>query len=399
MVQWSAREKLGVVPIVTVLALASYWTIRQAVADQLFRANSLQAAVRSTQLDPNNARYFTSLAEHQEAEEIDPKPALAAASRLNPLDSSVWIRRGLRAEFEGDFARAENFLLEAARVDKLFDPRATLANYYFRRNNPEQFWRWMRAALAIHYGDLTSLFRLCWRVSDDPEIIRSRALPQGREVLRGYLRFLLDEDRLDAAEPIARELASAAAADDAAVLLDFIDRCLAPPARASSAVTAWNSLCARNIVPFSSIASDHLVTNDDFRVAPTARGFDWRVPQGPDISAQPISPRGLRIDLSGKQPEQCELLAQLVPLPPGKTCRLRFNYQTSGFPAESGLRWSILSATSPFLSSDDWQQRELTFSTEHSTLARLSLAYSRVAGTSRLEGSITLRDILLECAP
>jgi hypothetical protein len=390
-VQRSAREKLGVVPVVTVLALASYWTIRQALADQLFRANSLDAAIRSTQLDPNNAQYFISLAEHQEAEGIDPKPALAAASRLNPLDSSVWIRRGLRAEFEGDLAQAEGFLLEAARVDKLFDPRATLANYYFRRNSPEPFWWWARKALTIHYGDLTSLFRLCWRVSDDPEIIRSRALPPNSDVLRAYLRFLLDEKRLDAAEPIARQLASAATANDAGVLLDFVDHHLA--------LSVWNSLCARNVIPFSSVALDHPLTNADFRVAPTSRGFDWRVPAGPDITAERASPRGLRIDLSGKQPEQCELLAQFIPLSPGKKCRLGLSYQTSGFPAESGLQWRILGAASPFLSSDDWQQRELTFSTGDATLARMSLVYSRVVGTSRLEGSITLRDIELECTP
>ena len=363
----------------TVLALASYWTIRLAVAEQLFRANSLVAAVRSTQLDPNNARYFTALAEYQETEGLDPKPALAAASRLNPLDSSVWIRRGLRAEFEGDFGQAENFLLEAARVDKLFDPRATLANYYFRRNNPEAFWRWTREALAIHYGDLTSLFRLCWRMSDDPELIRSRALPPARE----YLRFLLDENRLDAAEPVAHQLARAATTDDAAVLLDFVDRCLATRAHISSAVTVWNA------VPDQKIVLDR----------PTSRGFDWRVSQEPEISAAPASPRGLRIDLSGKEPEQCELLARFVPLSPGTKCRLSFSYQTSGFPAESGLQWRILGAASPFLSSDDWQLRELTFSTGDATLARLALVYSRVVGTSRLEGWIALRDIELECAP
>jgi hypothetical protein len=93
------------------------------------------------------------------------------------------------------------------------------------------------------------------------------------------------------------------------------------------------------------------------------------------------------------------LLAQFIPLSPGKKCRLGFSYQTSGFPAESGLQWRILGAASPFLSSDDWQQRELTFSTGDATLARMSLVYSRVVGTSRLEGSITLRDIELECTP
>jgi hypothetical protein len=131
---------------ITVLTLTGYWAIRLAIADQLFRANSLKTLAKATQLNPINSQYFLLLAEYQEQAGVDPEPALAAASQLNPLDSSIWIHRGLSAEFAGDFARAEKFLLEAARVDKLFDPRVTLANYYFRRNNPEQFWRWTRGS-------------------------------------------------------------------------------------------------------------------------------------------------------------------------------------------------------------------------------------------------------------
>ena len=381
------------------LTLASYWAIRVARADQLFRASSPEALAIATRLNPADSQYLLSLAEYRQQEGSDPEPSLAAASQLNPLDSSIWIHRGLSAEFAGDFARSEKFLLEAARVDKLFDPRATLANYYFRRNEPEQFWRWTREALAIGYGDLTSLFRLCWRISDDPEIIRSRALPPDRGVLRSYLYFLLGENRLDAAEPIALELAAAATSEDYGVLQDFIDRRLAPQNHISPLVTIWNSLCTRNVVPFSPVTLEHALTNGDFRFAPTSRGFDWRVRQGPDIAAVRASPRELRIDLSGRQPEQCELLVQFVPLPAATACRFRFSYRTSSVPPESGLRWRILAAASPPLSSDDWKQLELSFSTQAAKLARLALEYSRVSGTSRVEGSIALRDLELECTP
>jgi hypothetical protein len=86
-------------------------------------------------------------------------------------------------------------------------------------------------------------------------------------------------------------------------------------------------------------------------------------------------------------------------LTPGKTCRLRFSYRTSGAPIESGLQWRILDASSAPLSSDDGKQAELRFSTREASLARLALEYKRVAGTSRWEGSVTLHDIELECAP
>jgi hypothetical protein len=391
------------------LALATYWTLRIAIADQLFRARSLDRVERAVRIAPGNAQYFAGLAEYREAEGLDPDAALAESSRLNPMDSSVKIRRGLRAEFNNDFALAEKFLLEAAAVDKLFDPRAALMNFYFRRNNPEPFWRRAREAFAISYGDLTSLFRLCWRMTPDPQVIRVRALPSDRQVLRKYLRFLLAENRLYAAEPIASQLAVVAEIEDVPAVLDFIDR--------RPMLEAWNSLCVRNLMPFAPLAPDRAVslTNGDFRVAPTSRGFDWRIAPTEGVSAVQVNPRGLRIDLSGKQPEQCELLVQWVALSPGKNCHLRFRYQTST--TLSGLQWRLIDQAagvdllpaSPQLSSADEKQEEIAFAapgrvsnrnpkSEIRNLFSLVLGYSRAVGTPRQEGSITLREMELGCA-
>ena len=395
--------------IIATLGVASYWTIRLAIADQASHGNSLSALSRATQLAPANAQYFVRMAQHQESEGLDSKAALARASSLQPADSSIWIHRGLRAEFEGDFVDAEKFLLEAARVDRQFDPRSTLANYYFRRDDPEQFWRWVREALAIGYGDLTTLFRLCWRMSNDPEVIRARALPPAPGVLRSYLSFLLAENRLDAAEPIARQLANSASTEDAAVLLDFIDHHLLQQkpqlTTASSVVPIWNSLCIRRIIPFSPVEQAASLTNGDFHIPLTSRGFDWRVPHSQDIQAIRVSPAGLRIDLSGKQPERCELLSQFAAVSPGKNCRLRATYRTSSLTA--GLQWHLFDlqsgadilVASPDLSSLDWKQANVTFSARNADLARLALGYSRAPGTSRLEGWIALRDVELGCGP
>jgi hypothetical protein len=323
------------------------------------------------------------------------------------MNSSAWIRRGLRAEAAGDFPHAETFLLQAARVDKLFDPRATLMNYYFRRNDAEPFWRWAREAFSIGAGDLTSLYRLCWRMTSDPEAIGARALPSTPRAIRSYLYFLLAQNRLDAAVPIADRLSKLASAEDLPSLLDFTDRFLAQPdparSGAVSVLAIWNSLCIRNLLPFSPVAPDRnlSLTNGDFHFPIGSRGFDWRVPETPGISAVRISPHGLRIDLSGMQPERCELLFQFVPLSPGKTCRLRYSYQTSGLPVESGLNWSLLdlAPVSPQLSSSDWKTADLSFNARNASLARLALSYSRVAGTSRPEGWLALRDMELGCAP
>ncbi len=379
------RWRFAALALIAVLALASYWTIRLGVADQLSRSKSLSSLQRAVRLAPANAQYYAALAEYQEAEGVDPDPALAAALQLNPRDSSLWIRRGLHAEFQGHPDAAEKYLLEATRVDRQFDPRAALANFYFRRNSPEPFWHWMREALAIGYGDLTALFRLCWRMSGDAELIRARAIPPIPAALCAYLDFLLKENRLDAAAPIAAEQALTCP-----VLLDFVDRALAANSVLQAAVTVWNKLSARKVVVGS-------LTNGDFQTAPTSHGFDWSMPATPDISAVRISPRGLRIDLSGKQPEHCELLSQFVALPANSSCSLHFSFRTSDFPAQSGLQWRVLDAESPQLSSVDWKEAGMKFSTQAAVVARLALEYKRNQGTSRLEGSITLRDMRLTC--
>src|SRR5262245_10291219 len=127
----SARIFCKAVTVLAVAALgwACYFSVRLAWADSLFRANTASSVKRATEIDPGNASYHAWLAEIKEHDGADPTSELEIASKLNPSDSSVWIRRGLRAESERDFARAERFLLQAAAIDKLYAPRWTLANY------------------------------------------------------------------------------------------------------------------------------------------------------------------------------------------------------------------------------------------------------------------------------
>src|SRR5260370_22515787 len=74
---------------VTVLTVASYWTIRLALADQLFQANSFEALARATRLNPINSQYFLLLAEYQQRAGIDSKPPLVAAYNVNRVACSM----------------------------------------------------------------------------------------------------------------------------------------------------------------------------------------------------------------------------------------------------------------------------------------------------------------------
>jgi hypothetical protein len=379
---------------IAVLAFAAYWSVRLARADALYRANTREAIARAVELDPANARYQAWRAELEEHEGLDPKPALAGAVALNPRDSAAWIQLGLRAELESDFAGAEKHLLAAARVDRLFAPRATLMEFYFRRGDRERFWLWARRAFQMSYGDRTPLFRLAWRAGGDAERIR-RALPPDPGILAQYLRFLVREGPLEAAAPVARDLLPRAGASHAEVLLDYCDRLL-ELGDGPAALPVWNAVRGQNLAPEKGV----LLADGDFAATPPGRGFDWRLTTHEAVTALRRSPsEGLELSLTGKQPERCELLWRYVPLLPRRTYRLGFRYRTHGIPAASGLRWRILSAQTPQLASGEWRRGELDFAAGDARLARLVLACERPPGAARAQGTIALAGVTLELAP
>ena len=353
---------------------------------------------------PGNARYRARLAT------LDPPSRVAAlrdAVALNPYYSAGWIELGLRAEMSRDFETAERCLLQAAKVDKTYQPRWTLANYYFRRDDRKEFWVWAGEAAAMAYQDQTALFELCWRATEDPRVILQRVLPERRDVIAQYLSYLMRSGRLEAAEPVAARLLDQGDRSDRGLLFNYCDRLL-EEGRAEAAVRLWNSLTEKGFIPYPALAPEHgdSLTNGDFRSDPVLHGFDWRfhLPGGVSLSRLRAPPT-LKVTFTGGQPERLRVIEQILPLEPSRHYRLRFEYRASGIAPGSGPRWEIADAASgkPLspspadLFEQDWAEELLTFSTPPGVrLGRLSLIYQRVPGTTRIEGSVFLRLVSLD---
>ena len=143
------------------------------MADAAFRKQTPEGVARALEILPDRASYLLLRALQLDYDGVDSTALLERAARVNPLSSAPRIRLGLAAETRGDFAKAETWLLDAARVDRQFEPRWTLANFYFRRERWDEFWKWMRAALEMSYGDRRLAFDLCWRVTQDADEVLS----------------------------------------------------------------------------------------------------------------------------------------------------------------------------------------------------------------------------------
>jgi hypothetical protein len=355
------------------LAVAAWFSTLLARADQAFRKGTPEAVARAVELTPDNADYLSLRALQIDYEGGDVRPMLNRMAALNPSSSKPRIQLGLDAEVRGDFETAQGWLLDAARVDRQFEPAWTLANFYYRQQRPEQFWAWMRTALEVSYGDRRPAFDLCWNVSSKGQEILERAIPARREVEAAYLSYLLQTNRLADAAPAAVKLAASRNPVDLPLLYAACDALL-DAGSGAAALDVWTALGGPLV---------------DFDAPRIGHGFDWQ-----PVSAPGITHVANRIVLSGQQPESCELLRQFLHLRPGQPYVLRWEARTSGFPAQTGLEWRVADHSAVVASHEDWQPGEFKFISSGEWPA-LSLHYQRPTGEPRAEGYVDLRHVTL----
>jgi len=389
------------------LAAAAAFSIRAGWADYRMRQETVDSTRRAIALMPDQAEYHARLAWLLAG--YDPpaaRDALRRAVALNPWDARSWIELGLNAEAEGDRTTSLQYLLRAVEVNQEFLPRWTLANYYFRHDDVAMFWSWTRsAAKAMIPGDALPLFRLCGKVQEDGMLI-DRLEIRNPGVRAAYLSYLLDQDRVDLIAPVLHRLLEEKREADVPLLLTACERLL-NARRVDQAVDTWNRLADAGRLPFRTPAGQgaQLLANGGFAVSPVSLGFDWRLPvvEGISISREE-SPLGLRITFSGREPEDCEALVQLVPLRGRTPYQLSFVFRTEGIPSGAGLGWRIADAVSgavlregPSLASETETSARFSFQTPaECRLVRLSLRYRRTPGTTRMEGFLVLRNVALE---
>jgi len=379
------------------LSVAAYWTARLAYADQLSRAESLSARVRAVRLAPL-ATYYERLAEKRAESGGDPLPDLQQAAARDPHNPERFLQLGLRAEWNGDFALAEGSLLRAAGLSRLYQPKYSLAQYYFRRGNADLFFRWTRAAFETASGDVTPLLDLCWRLRPDGQWLAREALSLRPEIAQQHLLFLVRHQQTGVTGPLARHLAETARSEDLPVLLEYCNECLASGV-GGTAADVWSTLCRRQLLPYQPLdaARGVSLTNGDFRIRPSGSGFDWRLASEPWLHAAE-SAGGWRLVLSGKQPESARIALQYVPVVRGRRYRLRSSPCSNDAPCGQGLHWLVYDRPGEVADIGRDTDDGLWF-TPASDLVQLALIYQRAPGTVRLEGSMALSRVQLEMLP
>ena len=366
------------------MAIAIWFSIVLARADAYFRKGAPESVARALEIAPRNTEYLTLRALQLDYEGADSSSVTKKIAELSPYGSAPRIKLGLAAELAGDSAGAEKWLLDAANVDRQFEPRWTLANFYFRQETQEDFWKWIHAALEVSYGDRTPAFDLCRRMSTDEKEVLTRAIPDKHDVVATYLIYLSQSKRLSAIAPAAHRLAAFRDHADLSLLYGVCDQLIA--VRDPGAMDVW--LLTQQPAPNG-------IVNGDFAAAPVNHGFDWRTGESAGVTHINLSaPAGHRIALNGQQAELSVLLAQTLAVAAGKRYTLRWESRASGLKNPLGIEWRVAGQSAYLTASTDWVPAELTFTLSDS-FPSLELVYQRPLGEPRAEGSIELRQVRL----
>ncbi len=291
--------------------------------------------------------------------------------------------------------------MRAAEVDQEYLPKWTLANYYFRRGEEDKFWFWAKSAAQMLYGDPLPLFRLSGQVVEDGRLIDRLGI-RSPDIQAAYLAYLLSQNRLDLIDPAAHRLLDQDRESDVPLLLTACDR-LIETKLADEALAIWNALAKARKISYAPLepSAASILTNDNFLPTPATRGFAWRLQWVDGISAsREENPSGLRLAFSGEEPEECEPLVRFLPVRENAVYEFTALYRTAGIPPDTGLGWRVtdldggnLMGPPQSLASEDGATGKIRFVTPPGcSLVRIALAYRRALGTTRVEGSLILRE-------
>lgn len=386
----SVTLAIRIVVVVALCSIGIWQSWKLAWANHLYREDTPDSLRSALRFAPDSPYYYMRLSQ------LDPDHArelLEQAVQADRYNAEADIELGLTYEADGDNARAEKLLLNAFEVDHTYLPRWSLANFYFRRDNTQLFWKWARIAAQMPSDDMGPLFQLCWREAPDPATISDAILNDQPDLLYQYTAFLLNKDQIIAASAVAQRLIRVGNRDAfRPMVMSVVDRLIVEN-HGNEAQQLWYALIDAQWVKGEKSEPN----NPKFDRTPLVVGFDWAIPAYDGLHSY-TGPSGLNSEFTGSQPEDCTVAGQAIVLQPGRYS-LQYSYQTTGIPQESGLHWQILDpasnsviATSQDLSSESQQRQDsMEFSVPPSSSALyLRLGYERELGTPRISGSLML---------
>lgn len=383
----------GAIMIGKALQSAVAATLRESV-----KASDLRKALG---MDPANPElyYRLGLIHSFSMEEINPTEAiknLRQATVLSPYDSSYWSSLASACDSMSDTVCADQAMERALRLNPMTPHLYWIAaNHYLRTGQTDTAFAYFQHLLELSPDYAWTTFRLCLRVSDDPEVVYQKILPAGKDpkLKLAYMNFLSAKGDANFAFRVWGRVVADAPPFTYSSVEPYVQR-LIEGGRVREAQSVWLDLERLRIVQKPRTEdSDNLIYNGDFEQVPLNAGFDWRYRDLPYTSIEFSDAGALRgahclhLDFTVSANEELEPVFQFVPVAPNHSYLLTAYARSSDIVSDSGPRLRVIDpacrdcldvSSETTVGTTTWHPLRLSFTTGAKTnLIRLAIWRAR----------------------
>jgi tetratricopeptide (TPR) repeat protein len=393
------------------VGLYVHLTLRAYVASHLAATPTLSNLNKATRLEPSNAEYRELLGRNLAFLGANLNDAIASyrtAVYLNPYVARYWLDLAGAYQVAGRTTEQEQSVEQAVEADPTTPHVAwEAANFFLVQGDQERALHNFRVVLANDPDAVDSALQLCWRATGDANQILDQALPRRPELYLSFLRLLISEQEVAAAENAWNHLIALNQEFSTKLAFPYF-RFLIAKREVTAAQSAWQQLAGvnRSLQPYLP-SRENLVVNGGFEENVLNGGFDWSYESNAyvglaiDTSVFFNGTRSLSITFNGHNPVDAGIL-QFVPVKANTNYEFSAEYKTEDIDSASGPRFGITDAysdtsyvlTDDALGTNPWRVHHARFQTGPNTNLVLLKIVRQPAGPL-IRGKLWIDDLKL----
>ena len=380
-------------------------------ASHLATTPTLPNLNKATRLEPSNAEYRELFGRSLALSGANLNDAIASyrtAVDLNPYVARYWLDLAGAYQVAGRTTEQEKTVEQAVKADPTTPHVAwEAANFFLVQGDQERALRNFRVVLANDPDAVEPALQLCWRATGDANLILDQALPRRPELHLSFLRLLISEQEVAAAENVWNHLIALNQEFSTKLAFPYF-RFLIAKQEVTAAQSAWQQMAGvnRSLQPYLP-SRENLVVNGGFEETVLNGGFDWWYESNPhaalaiDTSVFFSGTRSLSVTFDGHDPGDAGIL-QFVPLKANTNYEFSAEYKTEDIDSASGPRFAIGDAytntsyvlTDDLLGTNPWRAQHARFQTGPNTNLVL-LKITRQPAGPLIRGKLWIDDLKL----
>jgi tetratricopeptide (TPR) repeat protein len=337
---------------------------RAYLASDLAANPSVSDIQRAIRLEPSNAEYRALLGRYLALSGASLDDAISdfrTAVHLNPYESRYWLDLASAYQVAGRIDEQAQSVERAVEVDPTTPHVAWEAALFFLvQGDKVRALNNFRVVLANDPEAVDSALQLCWRATGDANQIFEHALPRRTDLYLSFLRLLVSNQEVVAAENAWEHLIGLQQPFPTQLAFPYF-RFLIAKHEVAAAKTAWEQLAKVDgaLEPYLP-SHENLIVNGGFEETLLNGGFDWwyqsssHVALAIDTSECYRGTRSLSITFDGHNASEAGV-SQFIPVKPDTDYEFSAESKTEDIESASGPRFSITDAytNSSYVLTDD----------------------------------------------